>query len=149
MKKLKDAFSSLYTGDNVVKLTELRYIPRWTVLFLDLSIAFLSIFISYYFIEKLHVRVNFPEYIYIKIAIIITVNALFMFVYKTYAGIIRHSTFFDFFKIILCSGSTLSVLLVINFIFSLDVGKPLFLYPNLFLYFFISISIMFFFSEWL
>ncbi|QQV03370.1 MULTISPECIES: polysaccharide biosynthesis protein [Chryseobacterium] len=145
MKKLKDAFSSLYTGDNVVKLTELRYIPRWTVLFLDLSIAFLSIFISYYFIEKLHVRVNFPEYIYIKIAIIITVNAFFMFVYKTYAGIIRHSTFFDFFKIILCSGSTLSVLLVINFIFSLDVGKPLFLYPNLFLYFFISISIMFFF----
>lgn len=145
MKKLKDAFSSLYTGDNVVKLTELRYIPRWTVLFLDLLIAFLSIFISNYFIEKLHVRVNFPEYIYIKIAIIITVNALFMFVYKTYAGIIRHSTFFDFFKIILCSGSTLSVLLVINFIFSLDVGKPLFLYPNLFLYFFISISIMFFF----
>ncbi|WP_143883995.1 nucleoside-diphosphate sugar epimerase/dehydratase [Chryseobacterium binzhouense] len=145
MKKLKDAFSSLYTGDNVVKLTELRYIPRWTVLFLDLSIAFLSIFISYYFIEKLHVRVNFPEYIYIKIAIIITVNAFFMFVYKTYAGIIRHSTFFDFFKIILCSGSTLSTLLVINFLFNLDVGKPLFLYPNLFLYFFISISIMFFF----
>ncbi|WP_312342353.1 nucleoside-diphosphate sugar epimerase/dehydratase [Chryseobacterium binzhouense] len=145
MKKLKDAFSSLYTGDNVVKLTELRYIPRWTVLFLDLSIAFLSIFISYYFIEKLHVRVNFPEYIYIKIAIIITVNAFFMFVYKTYAGIIRHSTFFDFFKIILCSGSTLSILLVINFLFNLDVGKPLFLYPNLFLYFFISISIMFFF----
>ncbi len=145
MKKLKDAFSSLYNGDNVVKITELRYIPRWAVLFLDLSIAFLSIFISYYFIEKLHVRVNFPEYIYIKIAIIITVNAFFMFVYKTYAGIIRHSTFFDFFKIILCSGSTLSTLLVINFFFSLTVGKPLFLYPNLFLYFFISISIMFFF----
>ena len=74
-----------------------------------------------------------------------SVNFAFMFIYKTYAGIIRHSTFFDLFKIILSSGSTLVSLLLVDFGIEFWVGKPLYLYPNLFLYFFISVSMMFFF----
>ncbi len=145
MKKLYNAFRSLYGGDNVMKITELRYIPRWIVLFLDIFIGLVSITISYYLIDKLHVRVNFPQYIYYKIVFILFINAIFMFVYKTYAGIIRHSTFFDFFKILLCSGSTLLTMLLLNLSFKIIFGKPLYLYPSLFLYFFISIFIMFFF----
>lgn len=145
MKKLNDAFAALYNGDNIVKLTELRYIPRWIVILIDISIILLSILLSYFFLEKLHVKVNFPEYIFQQRILVIAINILFMFVFKTYAGIIRHSTFFDFFKIILSSGSTLITLLSVNFGTEIWLGKSLFLYPNLFLYFFISVSIMFFF----
>ncbi|MCX8531527.1 polysaccharide biosynthesis protein [Chryseobacterium luquanense] len=145
MRKLNDAFATLYNGDNIVKLTELRYIPRWIVILIDISIILLSILLSYIFLEKLHVKVNFPEYIVQQRILVIAVNVVFMFVFKTYAGIIRHSTFFDFFKIILSSGSTLITLLGINFATEIWLGKSLFLYPNLFLYFFISVSIMFFF----
>lgn len=145
MKKLNDAFAALYNGDNIVKLTELRYLPRWIVIFIDVSIIFFSIFLSYIFLNKLRVRVNFPNHSLEKRLLLITVNLLFMFVFKTYAGIIRHSTFFDFFKIILASGSTLITLTFINFFIEVMVGKSFYLYPTLFLYFFVSVSLMFFF----
>ncbi|MCY0979366.1 nucleoside-diphosphate sugar epimerase/dehydratase [Chryseobacterium wangxinyae] len=145
MKKLNDAFNAIYNGDNIVKLTELRYIPRWTVILIDVIIILSSILISYFLLEKLHVKVNFPQYLTEKRILLIAINVLFMFTFKTYAGIIRHSTFFDFFKIVLSSGSTLLTLLLVNYATEFWLGKSLFLYPNLFLYFFISVSIMFFF----
>lgn len=145
MKKLNDAFTALYKGDNVVKLTELRYIPRWIVILIDISIILLSILFSYYFLEKLRVKVNFPEYRTEKRLFLISINIFFMFIFKTYAGIIRHSTFFDFFKIILSSGSTLLSLLLLNYVAEFVVGKSIYLYPTLFFYFFISVSMMFFF----
>ncbi len=145
MKKLNNAFAALYKGDNILKLTELRYIPRWIVIIIDVSIILTSIFLSYVFLRKLGVQVNFPNHRLEKRLLIITVNLLFMFVFKTYAGIIRHSTFFDFFKIILASGSSLVTLISINFFIEIILGKPLYLYPTLYLYFFISVSLMFFF----
>ncbi len=145
MKKLDDAFSALYKGDNIVKLTELRYIPRWIVIIIDISIILLSIFLAYILLDRLRVQVNFPNHRLEKRIILIAVNLLFMFVFRTYAGIIRHSTFFDLFKIVLSSGSTLVTLIFLNFFIELLFDKPLYLYPTLFLYFFISISLMFFF----
>ena len=145
MKKLTDAFTALYDGDNIVKLTELRYIPRWIVIFIDFFIVLLSVLLSYFFLEKLKVTINFPSYLLHQKLLLISINILFMFVFKTYAGIIRHSTFFDFFKILLSSGSTLIIMLIINVGSEFFLGKSLYLYPILFLYFFMSVSIMFFF----
>jgi len=145
MKKLNDAFTTLYKGDNIVKLTELRYIPRWTVILIDISIIFFSIFLSYLFLDKLRVQTNFSNYRLEKRVLLISFNLLFMFIFRTYAGIIRHSTFFDLFKIVLSSGSTLITLIFLNFFIELLLGKSLYLYPTLFLYFFISVSLMFFF----
>lgn len=145
MKKLNDAFTAIYNGDNILKLTELRYIPRWLVILIDVFIILFSILLSYLLLSKLHVRVNFPEYLTEKRVLLIAINIVFMFIFKTYAGVIRHSTFFDFFKILLSSGSTLVSLLLLNYGTEFWLGKSLYLYPNLFLYFFISVSIMFFF----
>jgi len=145
MKKLYDAFNALYNGDNIVKITELRYIPRWLVILLDVIISIFSIFLADFFLQKLNVKINFPQYNTECVLILIAVNVLFMFVFKTYAGIIRHSTFFDFFKITLSSGSTLLTIIIFNYGTELWLGKSLYLYPNLFLYFFISVSLMFFF----
>ncbi|ASK30387.1 polysaccharide biosynthesis protein [Chryseobacterium sp. T16E-39] len=145
MKKLHEAFNALYNGDNIVKITKLRYVPRWVVILIDIFIILFSILLSRLFLRNLDVKVNFPEYTFQKRILLIGTNILFMYVFKTYAGIIRHSTFFDFFKIILSSGSTLVSLLIINYISQLAMGTSLFLYPNLFLYFLISVSIMFFF----
>ena len=145
MKKLTDAFTALYDGDNIVKLTELRYIPRWIVIIIDFFIVMLSIILSYFFLEKLKVTINFPDYLLHQKLLIIVINIFCMFIFKTYAGIIRHSTFFDFFKILLSSGSTLIIMLIINVASELFLEKSLYLYPILFLYFFMSVSIMFFF----
>ncbi|MCQ9638285.1 polysaccharide biosynthesis protein [Chryseobacterium sp. WG14] len=130
---------------NVFRIKELRYLPRWLVFFIDISIFSFSILISYLFLKNLQVKINFIEYFNEKVFVIIAVNVFFMFLFKTYAGIIRYSTFFDFFKIVWASGSTLIVLLGLNFISELILGKAVYLYPVLFLFFFISTFLMFFF----
>lgn len=145
MKKLSDGFKALYDGDNLLKITRVRYIPRWMVLSFDVAFVFSSLLISYYFLAQLGVKLNYPHLLPLKWMLVIFVNLIFMFIFRTYAGIIRHSTFFDFSKILLSSGGTLVTLTVFNYFFYLMKGTPLFLYPNLFLFFFVSVSIMFFF----
>ncbi|WP_051289228.1 polysaccharide biosynthesis protein [Chryseobacterium daeguense] len=130
---------------NVFKIKELRFIPRWLVFFIDVSIISFSILTTYLFLKNLKVEINYIEYLNQKIFAIIIVNIFFMLLFKTYAGIIRHSTFFDFFKIVWSSGSALVVLLVLNFMSEKKLGIPVYLYPALFLFFFISTFLMFFF----
>lgn len=130
---------------NVFRVKELRYIPRWLVFFIDISIITFSILISHLFLKSLRVNINFVDYQGVKIVAVIAINVLFMLLFKTYAGIVRYSTFFDFFKIAWSSGSTLIVLLGLNFMLELALGKSVYLYPALFLFFFISIFLMFFF----
>ncbi|UWX61494.1 polysaccharide biosynthesis protein [Chryseobacterium oranimense] len=130
---------------NVFKIKELRYIPRWLVFFIDITIVSFSVLTTYLFLINLHVKINFTEYSNEKIFVVILVNVLFMLLFKTYAGIIRYSTFFDFFRILWSSGSTLLVLLGLSYISHVTLGKPVYLYPALFLFFFISVFLMFFF----
>lgn len=130
---------------NVFKIKELRYIPRWSVFLIDVSVIFFSILVSYFLLNSLEVKLNFTKYQKEKIFSVVLINILSIVLFKTYAGIIRHSTFFDFFKIVWSSGSTLIVLLGLNFMSELILGKPVFLYPVLFLFFFVSIFLMFFF----
>ncbi|WP_374710460.1 polysaccharide biosynthesis protein [Chryseobacterium vietnamense] len=130
---------------NVFKIRELRYIPRWSVFLIDVSVVFFSVLVSYFLLSSLEVKLNFIKYQKEKIFSVVLINILCIVLFKTYAGIIRHSTFFDFFKIVWSSGSALIVLLVLNFISELVLDKPIFLYPVLFLFFFISIFLMFFF----
>ncbi|ROH95358.1 polysaccharide biosynthesis protein [Chryseobacterium cucumeris] len=130
---------------NVFKIRELRYIPRWSVFLIDVSVIFFSILVSYLLLNSLEVKLNFTKYQKEKIFSVVLINILCIVLFKTYAGIIRHSTFFDFFKIVWSSGSALIVLLGLNFMSELILGKPVFLYPVLFLFFFVSIFLMFFF----
>lgn len=130
---------------NVFKINELRYIPRWLVFFIDISIVSFSILISYLCLKNLAVKTNFTEYRDGKILTVIVVNILFMLLFRTYAGIIRYSSFFDFFKIVWSSSCALIVLVGINFISNWTLGKPVYLYPVLFLFFFISNFLLFFF----
>lgn len=119
--------------------------PRWSVFLIDISVIFFSILVSYLLLNSLKVKFNFAEYQNEKIFSVVVVNVLCILLFKTYAGIIRHSTFFDFFKILWSSGSALIAMLGLNFMSELILGKPVYLYPVLFLFFFISIFLMFFF----
>src|SRR5690606_28032019 len=85
----------------------------WIILLIDIILIFFATAFSAYIIEKLsyHTEVFYsdaPMY-----SLIIGVNVVFMYVFKTYAGIIRHSTFIDLFKILLatfCSTATVAII---------------------------------------
>lgn len=133
-------------GDNVVNLSDVRYLPRWIILAIDIIILIISLFLSTYIIEKISPR----EFIYheeqtVVFGFIILINVLFMYVFKTYAGIIRHSTFIDLFKLLMASFCTSFVVGASNIILLWVTGEKFILTPYLILYFITSFMGLFLF----
>lgn len=98
----------------MVNLTDIRYLPRWIVLFMDVLILMLSMQITFLI---LHETINEDAYyfnFFESSILIATVNVGFMILFRTYAGIIRHSTFVDLFKLLLASFCSVVLLAMTN-----------------------------------
>lgn len=91
---------TIYGGDNMMNLSDIRYLPRWVILLIDVFFIFLAITISCYLIEKLSFKTTTVFYNNkVMYGIMMAVSILFMVAFRTYSGIIRHSTFIDLFKL--------------------------------------------------
>lgn len=137
--------SKIYKGDNIINITDIRYLPRWVIFIIDMIILLLSIYIAYFIVLKLNVKPYSPEEIYKKAVLIIGINVVFMYVFKTYAGIIRHSTFIDLFKIMLASLCTCATIAIVNFINIIATGEKLVLNSFIAIYFLMSFMLLFLF----
>lgn len=136
----------IFGGDNVVNLSDVRYLPRWIILAIDIIILIISLFLSTYIIEKITQK----EFIYhqdksVVFVFIILINAIFMYAFKTYAGIIRHSTFIDLFKLLVSCFCTMFIVGTINVVYFWVTGTKFILTPYLILYFIISFMGLFLF----
>lgn len=115
--------NKIYSGDNLMNISDVRYLPRWVILFLDLFLISLSVFFSCYLIEKLSYSTKQVFYNRSQMyLLILAVSMFFMFVFRTFSGIIRHSTFIDLFKLFLATLCTTAVVGAITFTFYFVTG---------------------------
>lgn len=113
MNYRKNFTKRIYSGDNLINLSDVRYLPRWIILAIDICFIFLATLFSCYIIEKLSYNKDVFYNNVNMYALIIGVNLVYMYLFRTYAGIIRHSTFIDLFKLLLatfCSTVTVAVI---------------------------------------
>ncbi|WP_213195424.1 polysaccharide biosynthesis protein [Cloacibacterium caeni] len=131
--------NKMTSGDNYLRISSLRYLPRWMVFLIDVCILFISLGIAFYILNRITVL---PKFLPIewKYIIIIGTNILFMYLFKTFAGIIRHSTFIDIQKIFWSSFITVGCLLVLKYATFWVSNIKLFYTPLLLLYFVISFT---------
>ena len=135
----KNSKNKMTSGDNFLRISSLRYLPRWMVFLIDVCILFISLGIAFYILNKITVL---PKFLPIewKYIIIIGTNILFMYLFKTFAGIIRHSTFIDIQKIFWSSFISVVFLLVLKYSTFWLTKIKLFYTPLLLLYFVISFT---------
>jgi len=135
----KNSKNKMKSGDNYLRISSLRYLPRWMVFLIDICILFFSLAIAFYVLNKI---TTLPKFLPIewKYIIIIGTNILFMYLFKTFAGIIRHSTFIDIQKIFWSSFITVGCLLVLKYSTFWLTKIKLFYTPLLLLYFVISFT---------
>ena len=122
------------------------YLPRWGVLLLDLLIVMLAFVISTFIGENV-VGYNFATKLPIweQAAILLVVQCIFFWVFHTYSGILRYSTFIDTMKAALSVGATGTILVVINKIIEYAVpnqNAP-FLTTVLLIYIFVGVTLLF------
>jgi len=142
VKKTEQIFGQLYSGDNKLSLLDQRYLPRWIVVLIDTLLVVASIVLVYFILEG--TPINFHDVLTMpQQGMIITgVSILFFFVFKTYSGIIRHSTFTDIKKLAFAMISSAGSLYVFNIIYDSVLDEKVFLSTFLFIFMLLSFSLM-------
>ncbi len=100
----------------ILQLFRNHSLPRWLVLLIDMSVVYFSFLIAYM------LRFNFESYmfelttVFRQALIVLFVYTSFMLVFKSYSGMIRHTTIRDTYKIIITTFSSLVILFLITLI---------------------------------
>ena len=98
----------------LVSIFKKHSLPRWLVLFIDMSVVFFAFLIAYM------LRYNFEVYsfetnvAFRQAFIVLAVYTMFMLLFQSYAGMIRHTTLKDTYKIIFSSSAALASLITIT-----------------------------------
>ena len=121
------------------------YLPRWLILLFDIVLCVIALVITSYIItnvlEKPNQTLEFGRVEFL----IIAVNIVFFLFFRTYAGLIRHSSFIDAIRFFLASAGTFLLLLIINFITLFFYKEKLVHISKLIIYFSLSFSFLFLF----
>ena len=97
------------------RFRNIGYLPRWIIFAIDVFIVFVASLITTLILYSL-TGVSYGHLdMWTKHGLILFINAIFFSVYRTYAGIIRHSTFIDGVKLLVSTTTSYIALLVINF----------------------------------
>lgn len=132
-----------YSDSTLVNLATARYTPRWIVVCMEVLLLFIALFFSFFVVERLGVHIPNTIPLYKRYLLVIGVNIFFMFIFRTYSGIIRYSTFRDLFRILLSSGCTVIAMFIANKISLHVIGEKVLLNPILLIYFTVSFIILF------
>ncbi len=144
-KNKKSNFFSILTDINFeFRFKNLRYLPRWFILLLDLVIVGVAGVITYILFKGLKLHFIPIKHIAFGIAFYFAVNLFFFWIYRTYSGIIRHSSYIDALKLFFSQFSAFLVLLVLNFILIVLDKQKLYLTTGAFLNALLSFSLLFF-----
>lgn len=139
------------------RFTNLGYLPRWIIICIDIVILIFASFLTYYIISNLTLRFYDTYSLSTRYLIIIVSNVLCFIAFRTYAGIIRYSTFIDALRLLLSTFSAFIILVVLNYVHYFVTGNKIYLFPALFIHFVISyllllafrISVKFLFENYL
>ena len=134
------------------KIASLHYLPRWVVFALDICITFLSFLIVYFvclrpfaqsfggsFSLNLETVGFFPD-----VWIVLVVQCISFFLFKTYAGILRYSAYVDLFKLFLSVFFTMGGLFLIHILCNeIDALPPTFLTVEILLFSLLNLVMLF------
>lgn len=136
----------LANSDIFSHLTSLQYIPRWIVLFIDISLCVLAYFISSFISTKLYAGIPDGRILvfYQRLSIAISLQILFFWIFHTYSGVLRYSGYVDAAKLLFAVLSNTLLLSVINFVVFTLKGHAIFHYTGLILYAGFSFLFLFF-----
>lgn len=133
----------LTTNRSEFSLKNLGYLPRWVILLIDLFAIFVSGIVTFFLFKGLGLEYYKSTGEGWKIGFYFGINIFFFWWFKTYSGIIRHSSFIDAIKIVFSQTATLVTLIALNIVYSLIVKENLFITTALLINIIFSFCLLF------
>lgn len=123
-------------------LTKINYLPRYAVLLIDVFLLSVSLAMTHFALQAINVSFFSVLPDLFSIALLLSVNILFFFVFKTYSGLIRHSSFIDILKLSFSSGATICTLGLIQASYYFFTGDKIFVLVGVMLYTVLSFTFL-------
>nr|WP_245683137.1 nucleoside-diphosphate sugar epimerase/dehydratase [Flavobacterium glycines] len=117
----------------MLNIRNLSYLPRWIVLGIDLIVLIASFFFTKLIINGIGLHYIGFENKAPYICLILGVNVFFFWIFRTYAGIIRHSSYTDAIKLLFSQISVLVFFVIVNTVFQYFYGFKIYLNTALFM----------------
>ncbi|GEL12006.1 polysaccharide biosynthesis protein CapD [Flavobacterium glycines] len=125
---------NVFSGENLIlNIRNLSYLPRWIVLGIDLIVLIASFFFTKLIINGIGLHYIGFENKAPYICLILGVNVFFFWIFRTYAGIIRHSSYTDAIKLLFSQISVLVFFVIVNTVFQYFYGFKIYLNTALFM----------------
>ncbi len=105
----------------------LGYLPRWIILMLDLLVISITGILSYAVIYRTGILYVKPHLYIISIPVYLVISLFTFRVFRTYSGIIRHSSYIDAVKIFFSQFTGAFLLLTFNTIYKYFTGDLVYL----------------------
>ncbi|MCC8358729.1 polysaccharide biosynthesis protein [Salinimicrobium sediminilitoris] len=144
-RKLNYALRQILSSESRLDIRNIKYLPRWAILGIDISIIVVADLLTGIALRDL--TSNFYDFlsVYERMFLVVGVNIFFFFVFRTYSGLIRHSSYVDALRIMLACFSTFVTLIFVNYLTYFLVGEKIYLVAGLIFYFLVSFSLLFLF----
>ena len=136
-----DRFVSRLKG--FFNVRNISYLPRWMVVLIDMLLVFLSAVVTFSLFSGMGLICVKQQYFSLIALIFFTVNLFFFWLFRTYSGIIRHSSYIDAVKIFVALFSAAVFFLILNYSFLGLYKHKLFLNTFLFINFIFSFCFLF------
>lgn len=114
-------------------INNLSYLPRWIIIAIDVMVLIFSFTFTYMLFEGTALGYIITSHQFYFVASLIVINIFFFWLFRTYSGIIRHSSYIDAIKLLFSQMSVLVFFLFFNLVFELYTGHKAFLNTALFI----------------
>ncbi|WP_353850853.1 nucleoside-diphosphate sugar epimerase/dehydratase [Flavobacterium sp.] len=118
--------------------------PRWLVLLFDVCIVTCTSIITFILFKGLRLSYVPDNSLSFALVFYLLINVFFFWLYRTYSGIIRHSSLIDALKLFFSQLSTFIAILVFNFIVIVFSNAKVYLTTGAFINAVLSFSFLFF-----
>jgi FlaA1/EpsC-like NDP-sugar epimerase len=127
---ISESFSKIKLRTNIYNL---GYLPRWIIVLIDFMVLTLSFFFTFIIFRGTGLDYIITSHNAVFISSFFGTNLFFFWLFRTYSGIIRHSSNIDAVKLLFSQVSVLVIFLFSNFILEFFFGEKVFLNTALFI----------------
>lgn len=114
-------------------IQNLSYLPRWIIVLLDMVVLVIAFSFTYLIFNGTGLDYIVTQHVLPFISLFFGVNLFFFWLFRTYSGIIRHSSYIDAVKLLFSQTAVLVFFLFTNFLSDLVYQEKLFLNTALFI----------------
>lgn len=134
MPEKQTNLNSFFSKENLrFSISSLNYLPRWIILSIDFSIIFVCCIFSYLLFKGTGLNFFITPFWKEFVVFYLIMNVFSFWLFRTYSGIIRHSSYIDAVKLLLSQLSILVFFLFFNIVYEINFQEKAFLNTALFI----------------